>query len=186
MTEPHRLLSEGRPAIELSRGTQYLVHEADGDRAKESRVSSIRSASLSLRNRQSPAMARVKGTSNWRGSANWRGGSVSMMPKQKCCSDGGQKTSRSLTEALSLASLKRKAWFLYCSRRSEVGRTEKIVLFAYAHDTGCSKDRGRMVRPNRNRGLGGERGRAEHEAQSMQGDQFLRPCCEVRTFSIFR
>jgi len=35
MTEPVRLLSEGRPAIELSRGVQYVVHEADGDRAKE-------------------------------------------------------------------------------------------------------------------------------------------------------
>ena len=35
MTEPARLLSEGRPAIELSRGAQYVVHESDGDRAKE-------------------------------------------------------------------------------------------------------------------------------------------------------
>lgn len=35
MTEPARLLSEGRPAIELSRGVQYVTHEADGDRAKE-------------------------------------------------------------------------------------------------------------------------------------------------------
>jgi hypothetical protein len=35
MTEPGRLLSEGRRAIELSRGVQYVVHEADGDRAKE-------------------------------------------------------------------------------------------------------------------------------------------------------
>ncbi|MGH9685512.1 MAG: hypothetical protein ACRD5K_00275 [Candidatus Acidiferrales bacterium] len=35
MTEPARLLSEGRPAIELSRGVQYVVHEPDGDRAKE-------------------------------------------------------------------------------------------------------------------------------------------------------
>lgn len=35
MTEPARLLSEGRPPIELSRGVQYVVDEADGDRAKE-------------------------------------------------------------------------------------------------------------------------------------------------------
>jgi hypothetical protein len=35
MTEPARLLSEGRPAIELSRGVQFVVHESDGDRAKE-------------------------------------------------------------------------------------------------------------------------------------------------------
>jgi hypothetical protein len=35
MTQPARLLSEGRPAIELSRGVQYVVHESDGDRAKE-------------------------------------------------------------------------------------------------------------------------------------------------------
>jgi hypothetical protein len=35
MTEPGRLLSEGRPAIELSRGVQYVVHESDGERAKE-------------------------------------------------------------------------------------------------------------------------------------------------------
>ena len=35
MTEPARLLSEGRPAIELSRGVQYVVHEPEGDRAKE-------------------------------------------------------------------------------------------------------------------------------------------------------
>src|SRR5579864_7654118 len=35
MTEPARLLSESRPAIELSRGVQYVVREADGDRAKE-------------------------------------------------------------------------------------------------------------------------------------------------------
>lgn len=35
MTEPAKLLSEGRPAIDLSRGVQYVVHEADGDRAKE-------------------------------------------------------------------------------------------------------------------------------------------------------
>jgi hypothetical protein len=35
MTEPARLLSEGRPAIELSRGVQYVVHESDGERAKE-------------------------------------------------------------------------------------------------------------------------------------------------------
>ena len=35
MTEPARLLSEGRPTIELSRGVQYVVHESDGDRAKE-------------------------------------------------------------------------------------------------------------------------------------------------------
>ena len=71
----------------------------------------------------------------------------------------------------------RKAWFLYCSRRSQVRKTVKIVLFAYTHDSGCSKDGGRMVRPNRNRGLDGERGRAEHEAQSMRGDQFLGAIC---------
>jgi len=35
MTEPARLLSEGRPALELSRGVQYVVHESDGDRAQE-------------------------------------------------------------------------------------------------------------------------------------------------------
>lgn len=35
MTEPARLLTEGRPAIELSRGTQYVVHETDAERAKE-------------------------------------------------------------------------------------------------------------------------------------------------------
>lgn len=35
MTEPSRLLTEGRPAIELSRGAQYVAHEAEGDRAKE-------------------------------------------------------------------------------------------------------------------------------------------------------
>lgn len=35
MTEPARLLTEGRPTIELSRGTQYVVHETDAERAKE-------------------------------------------------------------------------------------------------------------------------------------------------------
>ena len=35
MTEPARLLSEGRPTIEPSRGVQYVVHEADADRAEE-------------------------------------------------------------------------------------------------------------------------------------------------------
>ena len=35
MTEPARLLSEGRPNIEVSRGVQCVVHEADGGRAKE-------------------------------------------------------------------------------------------------------------------------------------------------------
>jgi len=35
MTEPARLLSEGRPAIELSRRVQYVVPESDRDRAKE-------------------------------------------------------------------------------------------------------------------------------------------------------
>jgi Recombination directionality factor-like len=35
MTEPARLLSEGRPTIELSRGVQYVVHESDTERAKE-------------------------------------------------------------------------------------------------------------------------------------------------------
>lgn len=35
MTEPARLLSEGRPSIELSRGVQYVVHETDAERAKE-------------------------------------------------------------------------------------------------------------------------------------------------------
>lgn len=35
MTEPARLLSEGRRNIEVSRGVQCVVHEADGDRAKE-------------------------------------------------------------------------------------------------------------------------------------------------------
>lgn len=35
MTEPARLLSEGRPAIELSRGVQYVVRETDAERAKE-------------------------------------------------------------------------------------------------------------------------------------------------------
>ena len=35
MTEPARLLSEGRPAIELSRGVRCVVHEPDGERAKE-------------------------------------------------------------------------------------------------------------------------------------------------------
>jgi Recombination directionality factor-like len=35
MTEPARLLSEGRPAIELSRGVQYVVDEAEKDRAEE-------------------------------------------------------------------------------------------------------------------------------------------------------
>jgi len=35
MTEPARLLSEGRVAIELSPGTQYVVHETDADRTKE-------------------------------------------------------------------------------------------------------------------------------------------------------
>jgi hypothetical protein len=35
MTEPARLLSEGRPTIELSRGVQFVVHESDGERAKE-------------------------------------------------------------------------------------------------------------------------------------------------------
>ncbi len=35
MTEPTRLISEGHPAVEVSRGVQYVVHEADGDRAKE-------------------------------------------------------------------------------------------------------------------------------------------------------
>jgi Recombination directionality factor-like len=35
MTEPARLLSEGRPTIELSRGVQYVVHETEGDRSKE-------------------------------------------------------------------------------------------------------------------------------------------------------
>ena len=35
MTEPARLLSEGRSAIKLSRGVQCVVHESDGERAKE-------------------------------------------------------------------------------------------------------------------------------------------------------
>lgn len=35
MTEPARLLSAGRANIEVSRGVQCVVHEADGDRAKE-------------------------------------------------------------------------------------------------------------------------------------------------------
>ena len=35
MTEPARLLSEGRPVVELSRGVQYVVHESDGERARE-------------------------------------------------------------------------------------------------------------------------------------------------------
>ncbi len=35
MTEPARLLSEGRPTIELSRGVQYVVHETDAERAAE-------------------------------------------------------------------------------------------------------------------------------------------------------
>ena len=35
MTEPARLLSEGRPTIELSRGVQYVVHETDAERAEE-------------------------------------------------------------------------------------------------------------------------------------------------------
>lgn len=35
MTEPARLLSEGHPSIELSRGAQYVVHESDAERAGE-------------------------------------------------------------------------------------------------------------------------------------------------------
>jgi hypothetical protein len=35
MTEPARLLTEGRPTIELSRGVQYVVRETDGERAAE-------------------------------------------------------------------------------------------------------------------------------------------------------
>jgi Recombination directionality factor-like len=35
MTEPARLLSEGRPSIEPSRGVQYVVQETDAERAKE-------------------------------------------------------------------------------------------------------------------------------------------------------
>jgi hypothetical protein len=35
MTEPGRLLSEGRPTIALSPGVQYVVHETDAERAKE-------------------------------------------------------------------------------------------------------------------------------------------------------
>jgi hypothetical protein len=35
MTEPARLLGEGRPTIELSRGVQYVVHETDAERAEE-------------------------------------------------------------------------------------------------------------------------------------------------------
>lgn len=35
MTEPARLLSEGRPTVELSRGTQCVVHETDAERAEE-------------------------------------------------------------------------------------------------------------------------------------------------------
>jgi len=35
MTEPVRLLSAGRPAVELSRGVQYVAHETDAERAKE-------------------------------------------------------------------------------------------------------------------------------------------------------
>jgi hypothetical protein len=35
MTEPARLLSESRPAIDLSHGVQYVVHETDAERAKE-------------------------------------------------------------------------------------------------------------------------------------------------------
>jgi Recombination directionality factor-like len=35
MTEPARLLSEGRPAMELSRGAQYVVRETETERAAE-------------------------------------------------------------------------------------------------------------------------------------------------------
>ena len=35
MTEPARLLSEGRPTIDLSRGVQYVVREIDAERANE-------------------------------------------------------------------------------------------------------------------------------------------------------
>lgn len=35
MTEPARLLNEGHPSIELSRGLQYVAHETDAERAKE-------------------------------------------------------------------------------------------------------------------------------------------------------
>lgn len=35
MTEPARLLSEGRPTIDLSRGVQYVVRETEGERAEE-------------------------------------------------------------------------------------------------------------------------------------------------------
>ncbi len=35
MTEPARLLREGRSAIDLSSGTQYVVRETDAERAKE-------------------------------------------------------------------------------------------------------------------------------------------------------
>jgi len=35
MTEPARLLSEGRPTIDLSKGAQYVVHEPEAERAME-------------------------------------------------------------------------------------------------------------------------------------------------------
>jgi hypothetical protein len=35
MTEPARLLSEGHPTIELSRGAQYVVRESDAERSAE-------------------------------------------------------------------------------------------------------------------------------------------------------
>ena len=35
MTEPARLLSEGRAALDLSRGVQYVVHETEAERAEE-------------------------------------------------------------------------------------------------------------------------------------------------------
>ena len=35
MTEPVRLLGEGRAALDLSRGVQYVVREADAERAEE-------------------------------------------------------------------------------------------------------------------------------------------------------
>lgn len=35
MTEPARVLSEGRPAVDLTRGAQLVVHEPEGERARE-------------------------------------------------------------------------------------------------------------------------------------------------------
>ena len=84
MTGPCRLLGEGRTALDLSRGIQYVVRETDAERAEEISGEFYPNGKAAAGEPGGMPSDKVRETSSSHGFTSWRVGFALTMPRRRC------------------------------------------------------------------------------------------------------